>query len=191
MSAAVGWAVTVVFSICFIGERDFRTFLAQYLPAQAGEIRDVDDVPVGTHDGVWYYTLGQREGLRLGGLRGRAAAPWFVVGKDVGANVLYVDQGGDSPWLLSREAATGPAHWVAGDPPATDFEATAKTRYRQPDQACRVRVDADGRLSVTFAAAQRAVTPGQSLVLYRDEACLGGAVVATTDSPLERRLARR
>ena len=177
--------------ICFIGERDFRTFLAQYLPAQAGEIRDVDDVPVGTHDGVWYYTLGQREGLRLGGLRGRAAAPWFVVGKDVGANVLYVDQGGDSPWLLSREAATGPAHWVAGDPPATDFEATAKTRYRQPDQACRVRVDADGRLSVTFAAAQRAVTPGQSLVLYRDEACLGGAVVATTDSPLERRLARR
>ena len=86
---------------------------------------------------------------------------------------------------------TEAVHWVAGDPPAAAFEATAKTRYRQPDQACRVRVDADGRLSVTFAAAQRAVTPGQSLVLYRDEACLGGAVVATTDSPLERRLARR
>ena len=146
---------------------------------------------IGTHDGAWYYTLGQREGLRLGGLRGRAPAPWFVVGKDVAANVLYVAQGGDSEWLQSREVGTEPAHWVAGAPPAEDFEATAKTRYRQTDQPCRVRVDADGRLSVTFAAAQRAVTPGQSLVLYRDEECLGGAVIAATDSLLELRLARR
>ena len=177
--------------ICFIGERDFRAFLSQYLPARPGEIRDTDDLPVGTHDGAWYYTLGQREGLRIGGLRGRAPGPWFVVGKDVAANVLYVAQGGDSDWLQSRHATTEVAHWVAGAPPSGDFEATAKTRYRQPDQPCRVRVDGDGRLSVTFAAAQRAVTPGQSLVLYSDEECLGGAVIAATDSPLELRLARR
>jgi len=177
--------------ICFIGERDFRSFLAQWLPAQPGEIRDVDERPVGRHDGVWYYTLGQREGLHIGGLRGRAPAPWFVVGKDVAANVLYVDQGGDSRWLQSTRLATEAAHWVAGAPPATDFEATAKTRYRQTDQPCRVRVDGDGHLSVVFAAPQRAVTPGQSLVLYRDEECLGGAVIAGTDAPLEARLAAR
>ena len=177
--------------ICFIGERDFRSFLAQWLPAQPGEIRDVDERPVGRHDGVWYYTLGQREGLHIGGLRGRAPAPWFVVGKDVAANVLYVDQGGDSRWLQTTRLATEDAHWIAGAPPATEFDATAKTRYRQADQPCRVRVDGDGRLSVVFAAPQRAVTPGQSLVLYRDEECLGGAVIAVTDAPLEARLAAR
>ncbi len=177
--------------ICFIGERDFRSFLAQYLPAQAGEIRDVDDRAVGQHQGVWYYTLGQREGLNIGGVRGRAAAPWFVVGKDVAANVLYVDQGGDSRWLMSSNVSTEAAHWTAGSPPAADFECTAKTRYRQDDQACHVRVDAEGRLSVAFAVAQRAVTPGQSLVLYSGEECLGGAVIAGTDSPLETRLTTR
>jgi tRNA-specific 2-thiouridylase len=175
--------------ICFIGERDFRAFLSRWLPAQAGEIRDVDEVPVGRHDGVWYYTLGQREGLQIGGVRGRAAAPWFVVGKDVRRNVLYVDQGGDSPWLMSSNLTTEPAHWVSGAPPAAEFECTAKTRYRQHDQACRVRVDAQGRLSVAFAVPQRAVTPGQSLVLYLGDECLGGAPIATTDSPLETRLA--
>jgi tRNA-uridine 2-sulfurtransferase len=169
--------------ICFIGERDFRSFLAQYLPAQPGDIRDVDGRVVGRHDGVWYYTLGQREGLQIGGVRGRPAAPWFVVAKDVHANVLFVDQGGDSRWLRSTRVDTEAAHWIAGDPPAGTFDCTAKTRYRQDDQPCRVRVDGDGRLSVTFAAAQRAVTPGQSLVLYRDEECLGGAVIAGTDSP--------
>jgi len=171
--------------ICFIGERDFREFLGRWLPAQPGEIRDVAGIPVGRHDGVWYYTLGQREGLNIGGLRGRAAAPWFVVGKDVAANVLYVDQGGDSGWLLSHRLRSETAHWVAGAPPGDDFECTAKTRYRQPDQACRVRLDADGGLSVAFALPQRAVTPGQSLVLYRGDECLGGAVIAATDSPGE------
>lgn len=171
--------------ICFIGERDFRDFLGQYIPAQPGEIRSVDGSTVGQHAGVWYYTLGQREGLQIGGVRGRAAAPWFVVGKDVASNVLYVDQGGDSPWLMSNRLWTETAHWVSGDPPATKFECTAKTRYRQPDQACEVTLDADGRLSVAFASPQRAVTPGQSLVLYRGDQCLGGAVIARTDAPLE------
>ena len=171
--------------ICFIGERDFREFLGQYLPARPGEIRSVDGAVVGQHAGAWYYTLGQREGLNVGGVRGRPAAPWYVVGKDVTANVLYVDQGADSAWLLSNRLTTEASHWVAGSPPASVFTCTAKTRYRQHDQACEVRVDAEGLLSVAFAVAQRSVTPGQSLVLYRGEECLGGAVIATTDAPLE------
>jgi tRNA-specific 2-thiouridylase len=171
--------------ICFIGERDFREFLGQYLPARPGDIRSVDGAVVGQHAGAWYYTLGQREGLNVGGVRGRAAAPWYVVGKDVHANVLYVDQGADSAWLLSNRLHTEAAHWVSGSPPADVFSCTAKTRYRQHDQDCEVRVDTDGCLSVAFAVAQRAVTPGQSLVLYRGSECLGGAVIATTDAPHE------
>jgi tRNA-specific 2-thiouridylase len=171
--------------ICFIGERDFREFLGRYLPAQPGEIRSVDGAVVGQHAGVWYYTLGQREGLQIGGVRGRAPAPWFVVGKDVARNILHVDQGGDSPWLMSDRLWTEAAHWVAGAPPAEKFSCTAKTRYRQPDEDCDVALDAQGRLSVAFASPQRAVTPGQSLVLYRGDECLGGAVIAATDAPLE------
>ena len=171
--------------ICFIGERDFREFLGRYLPAQPGEIRSIDGSVVGQHAGVWYYTLGQREGLQIGGVRGRAAAPWFVVGKDVARNILHVDQGGDSPFLMSNRLWTEAAHWVAGAPPAARFQCTAKTRYRQPDQDCEVALDAQGRLSVAFASPQRAVTPGQSLVLYLGEQCLGGAVIAATDAPLE------
>ena len=173
--------------ICFIGERDFREFLGRYLPAQPGEIRSVDGAVVGQHAGVWYYTLGQREGLQIGGVRGRAAAPWFVVGKDVAANVLWVDQGGESPYLMSNRLWTEAAHWIAGAPPAATFECTAKTRYRQPDQSCEVTLDAQGGLSVAFVSPQRAVTPGQSLVLYRGDECLGGAVIARTDAPLERK----
>jgi len=171
--------------ICFIGERDFREFLSRYLPAQPGEIRDPQGVVLGEHAGTWYHTLGQRGGLALGGVRGRAAAPWYVVGKDVAANVLYVDQGADSPWLRSARLRSEPAHWVAGAPPATTFHCTAKVRYRQEDQACEVEVDEDGGVSVAFASPQRAVTPGQSVVFYQGEECLGGAVIATTDAPLE------
>ncbi|MFY2764964.1 tRNA 2-thiouridine(34) synthase MnmA [Arenimonas sp. MALMAid1274] len=173
--------------ICFIGERDFRDFLGRYLPARPGEIRSVDGTRVGEHAGAWYYTLGQREGLHVGGVRGRPAAPWYVVGKDVAANVLYVDQGTDSPYLLSSHLQTETAHWIAGSPPAARFSCTAKTRYRQDDQACEVTLDGDGALSVAFALPQRAVTPGQSLVLYRGDECLGGAVIARTDAPLERK----
>ncbi|MGN6512214.1 MAG: tRNA 2-thiouridine(34) synthase MnmA [Lysobacteraceae bacterium] len=174
--------------ICFIGERDFREFLARYLPARPGEIRDPQDRVLGTHPGVFYFTLGQREGLQLGGVRGRAAAPWYVVGKDVAGNVLYVDQGSDSPWLQSRSLRSEAAHWIGGAPPARVFECAAQTRYRQQDQACEVRVRDDGGLDVRFAQPQRAVTPGQSLVLYAGDECLGGAVIAATDAPLERRL---
>ena len=168
--------------ICFIGERDFRSFLAQYIPARPGEIRSVDGTRVGEHDGVFYYTLGQREGLHIGGIRGREAAPWFVVGKDVPGNVLFVDQGTDSEWLLSCELHSEAADWVAGPAPAAVFECSAKTRYRQQDQACAVTVRDDGGVHVRFQSPQRAVTPGQSVVFYQGEECLGGAVILRTDA---------
>ena len=174
--------------ICFIGERDFREFLARYLPARQGEIRDPQERVLGVHPGVFYFTLGQREGLQLGGVRGRAAAPWYVVGKDVLRNVLYVDQGADTPWLQSTMLWSESAHWIGGAPPAQAFECTAQTRYRQQDQPCEVRVRDDGTLEIRFHQAQRAVTPGQSVVLYAGETCLGGAVIAATDAPIERRL---
>lgn len=175
--------------ICFIGERDFREFLSRYLPAREGEIRTPDGGHVGTHPGVFYFTLGQREGLAIGGVRGREAAPWYVVGKDVRRNVLYVEQGIDNAWLMSSLTRTEAAHWIAGAPPAARFDCTAQTRYRQNDEACTVAVLADGRLDVAFHRPQRAVTPGQSLVLYHGEECLGGAVIAGTDAPLESRIA--
>ena len=173
--------------ICFIGERDFRSFLAQYLPARPGEIHDPQGRVLGEHPGVFFFTLGQRGGLQLGGLRGREAAPWYVVQKDVERNVLVVDQGVDSALLMSRTLWSEPAHWVRGTPPAAQFDCSAQTRYRQPPAACRVEVDAHaGTLCVRFAANQRAVAPGQSVVLYDGDECLGGAVIAATDAPLER-----
>jgi len=170
--------------ICFVGERDFREFLGRYLPARPGEIRDPRGRVLGEHQGVFFFTLGQREGLQLGGVRGAAQAPWYVVGKDVATNVLVVDQGSDSPYLQSQKLWSEAAHWIAGAPPAAGFECSAQTRYRQSDQACRVSVRDDGCLEVRFADPQRAVTPGQSLVLYDGDVCLGGAVIATTDAPL-------
>ena len=170
--------------ICFIGERDFREFLGHYLPARQGEMRTPDGMRVGTHPGVFYFTLGQREGLQIGGVRGRAQAPWFVVAKDVARNILYVDQGHDSPWLLSNTLRSEQAHWVAGEAPATRFNCTAQTRYRQPDEPCEVQLMDDGSLSVRFDRPQRAVTPGQSLVLYDGDVCLGGAVILSTDAPV-------
>lgn len=174
--------------ICFIGERDFREFLSRYLPAREGEMRTPDGRVVGTHSGVFYFTLGQREGLNIGGVRGFEAAPWYVVGKDVANNVLYVDQGIDNPWLQSRSLWSETAHWVGGSPPAQRFACTAQTRYRQTAEACEVEVRDDGTLQVRFERDQRAVTPGQSLVLYDGDICLGGAVIAATDAPLESRL---
>jgi tRNA-specific 2-thiouridylase len=174
--------------ICFIGERDFREFLARYLPALTGEMRTPDGRVLGEHAGVFYFTLGQREGLNIGGVRGFEPAPWYVVGKDVANNVLYVDQGVDSPWLYSQTLWSETAHWIAGAPPGSRFTCKAQTRYRQPDQACEVTVRDDGTLAVDFADPQRAVTPGQSLVLYDGDICLGGAVIAATDASLEQRI---
>ncbi|TKS54003.1 tRNA 2-thiouridine(34) synthase MnmA [Luteimonas yindakuii] len=170
--------------ICFIGERDFRSFLGRYLPAREGEIRTPDGRVLGTHPGVFYFTLGQREGLQLGGVRGFAAAPWYVVDKRVGDNVLVVDQDRDSRWLMSDLTWTEDMHWIAGRPPQARFRALAQTRYRQPPEACDVAVRDDGTLEVHFDRPQRAVTPGQSLVLYDGDECLGGGVIAATDAPV-------
>ena len=169
--------------ICFIGERDFRDFLGQYLPARTGELVDPAGVVLGEHHGAFFYTLGQREGLNLGGVRGRAQAPWFVVGKDIARNRVIVDQGHDNVLLQSSRLLTEAPDWVAGLAPERHFRCTAKTRYRQSDQPCTVTVRDDGRLQVSFSEPQRAVTPGQSLVLYQDEVCLGGAVIDATDAP--------
>ena len=171
--------------ICFVGERDFREFLGRYLPMRSGPIRSTDGILLAEHAGVFFYTLGQREGLNIGGVRGRPAAPWFVVGKDIESNTLIVDQGHDSRYLMSYRLQASGATWIAGRPPLTEFACTAKTRYRQQDEACRVRVLESDRVEVRFDAAQRAVTPGQSVVFYRGEECLGGAVIEATDAPLD------
>ena len=168
--------------ICFIGERDFRSFLAQYIPAKPGGMRTPEGALVGEHQGTMYYTLGQRNGLGIGGRQGRSGEPWYVVGKDVAANVLYVAQGGENHWLQSTRLLAETPAWVGGAPPAAVFRCTAKTRYRQADQACEVHVS-PARLDVRFDVPQRAVTPGQSVVFYDGEACLGGAVIAATDAP--------
>ncbi|HEX7813797.1 tRNA 2-thiouridine(34) synthase MnmA [Dyella sp.] len=168
--------------ICFIGERDFRQFLSQYIPARPGQMLTPEGERIGEHQGVMYYTLGQRNGLGIGGRHGASGEAWYVVGKDVLANILYVAQGGENHWLHSRRLLSERPGWVAGGAPANQFRCTAKTRYRQQDQACTVQVQAD-RLVVEFDEPQRAVTPGQSVVFYDGEACLGGAVIAATDAP--------
>ena len=168
--------------ICFIGERDFRAFLANYLPAQPGELRDPRGEVVGEHVGAMFYTLGQRGGLNIGGRANGSGEAWYVVGKDIAANIVYVDQGHDSPWLKSRSLDANAAHWIAGAAPAASFACSAMTRYRQPPQACRVEVDGD-RCKVRFDTAQRAVAPGQSVVFYAGDECLGGAVIDATDAP--------
>lgn len=168
--------------ICFIGERPFREFLSQYLPAQQGEIQTPEGQILGEHQGSMYYTLGQRQGLGIGGRRDSSGAPWYVVGKNVIANVLYVAQGGENHWLCSTRLHAVESSWVAGTAPAEEFSCTAKTRYRQIDQKCQVRLTEKGCV-VQFAESQRAVTPGQSVVFYRGEECLGGAIIDATDAP--------
>lgn len=168
--------------ICFIGERDFRQFLTQYIPARSGEMRSPDGRLLGEHQGVMYYTLGQRSGLGIGGRQKAGGEPWYVVGKDVPRNILYVAQGGENEWLYSQHLVAEAVTWVAGAPPAATFHCTAKTRYRQHDQACTVSVLAADRVEVRFEEPQRAVTPGQSVVFYAGEECLGGAVIDATDA---------
>jgi tRNA-specific 2-thiouridylase len=164
--------------ICFIGERPFREFLQRYLPTQPGEIRNLDDDRVmGRHQGLMYHTLGQRDGLGIGGVRGAPELPWYAAAKDMEKNVLYVVQGHEHPALLKDRLAAGNLSWISGRPPHTHWVYAAKTRYRQPDAACEVeRVDGES-CEVLFAAPQWAVTPGQSVVLYESRVCLGGGII--------------
>jgi len=162
--------------ICFIGERPFRAFLARYLPTRPGPIRASDGRVLGEHVGLSFYTLGQRKGIGVGGTQQGSGLPWFVARKDLATNTLWVVQGHDHPWLLSdRLLATSPA-WV-GPIPEAGRRLAVRTRYRQADAACVVHAaDAQG-LELSFDEPQRAVTPGQSAVLYDAEVCLGGAII--------------
>jgi tRNA-specific 2-thiouridylase len=164
--------------ICFIGERPFREFLSRYLPREPGPIVDEHGRSVGRHEGLMYYTLGQRQGLGIGGRRDASDAPWYVAGKDLETNTLLVVQGHDHERLLRRHVAAADASWIAGAAPAHEATAlAAKTRYRQADSACALKTRGDARFELDFASEQWAVTPGQSAVLYRGDECLGGGVI--------------
>ncbi|MGR8920886.1 MAG: tRNA 2-thiouridine(34) synthase MnmA [Gammaproteobacteria bacterium] len=164
--------------ICFIGERRFREFLGRYVPATPGAIVTVDGRTIGEHAGAVFYTLGQRQGLGIGGVAGADQAPWYVVDKDLASNTLVVAQGHDHPALLSSALTAGQVCWVADRPPPLPLAATAKVRYRQPDQPCRVSEGArPGTVVVHFEQPQRAVTPGQSVVFYDGRECLGGGII--------------
>lgn len=165
--------------ICFIGERRFREFLGRYLPAQPGEMRTPTAERLGEHRGLMFYTLGQRQGLGIGGRSGDAGEPWYVVDKDPVNNVLVVAQGSHHPLLFQQRLCASQLHWITGEPPQPPFPCNAKTRYRQPDQLCLIeRLEADC-CQVLFAAPQRALTPGQSVVFYLNEECLGGGIIDT------------
>ena len=164
--------------ICFIGERPFREFLARYLPRTPGPMLTPDGREVGRHMGLAYYTLGQRQGLGLGGTRGGPESPWFVAAKDLARNALVVVQGHDHAMLHATRIDAIEPHWIAGEAPALPARLAAKTRYRMADAACGIVATAAG-LRAVFDAPQFAPTPGQYLVLYDGDVCLGGAVIAS------------
>lgn len=164
--------------ICFIGERKFKEFLSKFLPAKPGLIKSLDGEILGKHQGLMYYTYGQRKGMGLGG-PGEAR---FVANKDLEKNILYVVEGDSHPALYSVGLIATDISWVKGVEPAKEFRCTAKFRYRQPDQKVLVKVDGD-RCFVEFDKPQRAVTPGQAVVFYQDEVCLGGGLIDVVDNP--------
>jgi len=170
--------------ICFIGERPFRDFLAGWLRPEPGPIETPEGERLGEHRGVAFYTLGQRGGLEIGGRAGHEEQPWYVAAKDARRNALVVVQGHDHPLLQSSGLLTAPAHWLV-EPPSGEIRCQVKLRYRQADQHASVVVLADGRLQARFEHHQRAVTPGQSCVLYDGDRCLGGAVIDATEAASE------
>jgi tRNA-specific 2-thiouridylase len=174
--------------ICFIGERRFREFLGRYLPARRGEIRSLDGRQMGEHEGLMFYTLGQRKGLGIGGSADGSGEAWYVVAKDQPDNTLVVTQGHDHPSLYSRSLSVERFHWITGQAPVRlPYRCRAKTRYRQGDQPCVVEIDPDTRhCHVLFDQPQRAVTPGQYVVLYDGDRCLGGGVIDATEPAFAR-----
>ncbi|MGB5082826.1 MAG: tRNA 2-thiouridine(34) synthase MnmA [Burkholderiales bacterium] len=163
--------------ICFIGERPFREFLNRYLPRAPGPMRTPGGKIVGEHIGLSFYTIGQRKGIGIGGLRDSEGGPWYVAGKNLEKNELTVVQGHDHPLLLRERLSAQDLAWVGGTPPDPQLPYSGKTRYRQADAPCRVAQATPASLEIEFDTPQWAVTPGQSVVLYRGEACLGGGVI--------------
>lgn len=163
--------------ICFIGERKFKDFLGQYLPAQPGEIETAEGQVIGKHDGLMYHTLGQRKGLLIGGMKEFGEDPWYVVDKDVARNVLIVGQGANHPRLYSKGLVANQLHWVDRTGPQEPIRCAVKTRYRQQDIPCLVTPQNDGSVLVEFDTPQKAVTPGQSAVFYQGVVCLGGGII--------------
>ena len=166
--------------ICFVGERPFREFLSRYLPEQTGEIKTSDGKVIGEHNGVFYYTLGQRQGLGIGGIEGAIDSPWYIYKKDIENNVLFAVQGHDHSLLYSQKLTATDINWVSGVAPVAPCKCTAKTRYRQADQACTITLIESDNCSVTFKDLQRAVTPGQFVVFYDADICLGGGIINTS-----------
>jgi tRNA-specific 2-thiouridylase len=165
--------------ICFIGERPFREFLSRFVRDEPGPIESPQGERLGTHRGLAFYTLGQREGLMIGGRRGHAEQPWYVAAKDAARNTLIIVQGHDHPLLSSTALRTGAMHWLIS-PPAAALRCTVKVRYRQADQRAALTLDGDGTAHIVFDEPQRAVTPGQYAVIYDGERCLGGGVIENT-----------
>lgn len=166
--------------ICFIGERNFKEFLSQYLPAQPGKIATLTGEVIGEHSGLMYYTIGQRQGLGIGGLQNYDDRPWFVAEKDLASNTLIVVQGTDNPALFKPSLTAGQLSWLR-NPPQDGSRLRAKTRYRQDDQACTIAFSNDKKqLHVTFEDPQRALTLGQYVVFYDNDECLGGGVIEQT-----------
>ncbi len=163
--------------ICFIGERKFRDFLQRFLPAQPGQIQTLEGKTIGAHSGLMYYTIGQRQGLGIGGLQEASEQPWFVVDKDLKQNILVVAQGHDHPALFHRACLIEDLHWIFPFEIQLPFRCSAKIRYRQQDQPCTIVAIDDQQARVEFDDAQRAITPGQALVFYQQEVCLGGGTI--------------
>ncbi|MEN2765893.1 tRNA 2-thiouridine(34) synthase MnmA [Ornithinibacillus xuwenensis] len=159
--------------ICFIGERNFKEFLSEYLPAQPGKMQTLDGEVKGKHDGLMYYTIGQRQGLGIGG----AGDPWFVIGKNLQDNILYVEQGFHHDTLYSDELLATDVNWINPEEISKTFSCTAKFRYRQEDSGVTVHVLEDGNVKVVFDESQRAITPGQAVVFYQGDVCLGGGTI--------------
>jgi len=163
--------------ICFIGERKFKTFLERFIPAQPGDIVNTEDAVIGHHDGLMFHTIGQRQGLGIGGTQGDSGEPWYVCGKDIDNNRLVVVQGKHHPALFQPSLVASDMHWIAGHPPENLSRCHARIRYRQPDQACEFHALDNTHCEVQFDTPQRAVAPGQAVVFYNSEICLGGGTI--------------
>lgn len=166
--------------ICFIGERRFKDFLETYIPGQAGDIEDTEGNVLGRHSGLMYHTLGQRQGLGIGGIKNQAEAPWYVARKELDRNALIVVQGNQHPLLFSNQLRCTDISWINQDEPTLPLHCQAKVRYRQADQACTLEKDESG-YQLSFKEAQRSVTPGQFVVLYQGDICLGGGVIESAN----------